>query len=621
MSLYYPLTRAQTSIWFAQMLEPENPAYNIGEYTEISGAIDPDLFRLAVSTVLDQNDSFHLRFIATDEGPRQYFSSDKNWIIHYLDFGAETDPYATAKGWMCDDMAQACDIIHGPISTFALIKIRSDFFIYYQRTHHLVSDGFSGPLFARKVADIYSSMSGANSLEGNTAGSWLDVLKNEENYRNSARYGRDRDYWLAQLKDRPEPVTLSGKQPDPIPCRQHIRKTDYLASSTAETLRSLGAAHGASLTQVITAAVALYLHRFSGEEDVIVGMPVSARIGAEMRNIPGMMSNVLPLRFRIDSGQSFGEFLSQTTRSMRDALRHQSYRSEDLRQDFGLPTNGSDFYGMNVNAMVFDYVQSFAGFPAQNHNLSTGPEFELSLDVYDNQSGFDLRFDFNANPLNYSEKSLATHMRRLLNLLANLSVTKFHVPISRISLLEAEERQRVLYDWNATRADYPQDCCAHELFEVQVKNTPEAVAVMFEDQQLTYGELNTKANQLAHHLRSLGVGPDVLVAICVERSLEMVVGLLAILKAGGAYVPLDPAYPADRLAYMLADAAPQVLLTQERLKGVLPQTAAHAIALDSDWDRIAESAGTNLVPQALGLTPGIWPTSSTPPARPDSPRA
>jgi amino acid adenylation domain-containing protein len=290
---------------------------------------------------------------------------------------------------------------------------------------------------------------------------------------------------------------------------------------------------------------------------------------------------------------------------MRDALRHQSYRSEDLRQDFGLPTNGSDFYGMNVNAMVFDYVQSFAGFPAQNHNLSTGPEFELSLDVYDNQSGFDLRFDFNANPLNYSEKSLATHMRRLLNLLANLSVTQFHVPISRISLLEAEERQRVLYDWNATQADYPRDRCAHELFEAQVRNTPEAVALVSEDQQLTYVEANSKANRLAHYLRSLDVGPDDRVAICAERGPDMIIGLLAILKAGGAYVPLDPAYPADRLAYMLADAAPKVLLIQSGLAARFADCAPALprLLLDADPAPWAAQSEANPDPQALGLTP------------------
>ncbi|MEF3073584.1 condensation domain-containing protein, partial [Methylobacter sp. Wu1] len=538
MSLYYPLTSAQTSIWFAQMLEPENPAYNIGEYIEISGAIDPDLFRSAVNAVMDQSDSFHLHFISTEEGPKQYFSSDKNWIIHSLDFSAEADPYAAAKSWMCDDMAQASDIIPSPITTFALLKIHSDFFIYYQRTHHLISDGFTGPLIARKVAATYSSMSGVKPLDGNAFGSWLRILENEEKYRNSIRHERDREYWLAQLKDRPEPVTLSGKQPDPLPSHQLIRKTEYLDYASAEALRNLGVSHGVSLTQVIIAAAALYLHRFTGEEDIVVGMPVSARIGAEMRNIPGMMSNILPLRLKVDSGQNFGEFLAQTSRAVRDALRHQSYRSEDLRQDLGLPPNGSSFYGMTVNVMPFNYVSNFAGYPAQNHNLSTGPEFELSLSVYDNQSGSDMRFEFDANPSHYSEKSLSAHMRRLLGLLARLASSTLDVPISRISLLEADERQRVLYDWNATQADYPRDRCLHELFEAQAAQQPDALALVFEDQALSYAELNTKANQLAHYLRRLGVGPDVLVAVCTERSLEMVVGLLGILKAGGAYVPL-----------------------------------------------------------------------------------
>ncbi|MCL7423484.1 MAG: AMP-binding protein, partial [Methylobacter sp.] len=175
--------------------------------------------------------------------------------------------------------------------------------------------------------------------------------------------------------------------------------------------------------------------------------------------------------------------------------------------------------------------------------------------------------------------------------------------MGQIGVLPDAERRQVLYDWNATRADYPQDQLLHEPFEAQAARQPDAMAVVFGDQALTYDELNIKANQLAHHLRSLGVGPDVLVAICMERSLEMVVGLLGVLKAGGAYVPLDPAYPEERLAYMLSDAAPRVLLTQEHLKQHLPATKAQVIALDRDWRKIAEQADTNLPPYSLGLTP------------------
>ncbi len=324
-----------------------------------------------------------------------------------------------------------------------------------------------------------------------------------------------------------------------------------------------------------------------------------------MRNISGMMSNILPLRLKVDSGQSFGEFVSQTTRSMRDALRHQSYRSEDIRRDFGLPPNGSDFYGMAINVMHFDYVQSFAGYPAQNHNLSTGPEFELSLNVYDNQSGFDLRFDFIGNPLHYSEKSLAAHMRRLLGLLTRLASSTLDVPISRISLLEADERQRVLYDWNATDADYPHDRCAHELFEAQALQIPDAEALVWDGGRLSYAELNVKTNQLAHYLHSLGVKPDDRVAICADRGPNVIIGLLAILKAGGAYVPLDPAYPTDRLAYMLADSTPAVLLIQsdlaERFADCMP--AIPRLLLDADPAPWAAQSEANLDRQSLGLTP------------------
>ncbi|MDD5037558.1 MAG: condensation domain-containing protein, partial [Methylococcaceae bacterium] len=244
MSSYYRLTSAQLAIWFAQKMEQETNAYNIGEYIEISGIIDPVLFGTAVRGVLDQWDTLHFRFVELDDGPRQYFARDPHWKMPYFDFSDAADSLATAKAWMHDDMGRANDLIDGPLYTFVLFKIRSDCFLYYQRAHHIITDGFTAALFARNLAAYYSSLLEAKSPEVQTSGSWLDALADEESYRNSARYERDRAYWLAQLQDRPAPVTLSGMPPDPIPCRRFIRVTGYLAHPVAEALRSLGAEQG-----------------------------------------------------------------------------------------------------------------------------------------------------------------------------------------------------------------------------------------------------------------------------------------------------------------------------------------------------------------------------------------
>lgn len=603
---YGRLSTAQLAIWFAQKLDPESPAYNIGVYIEITGAIDPEHFGAAVRAVLDRFDTLHLRFVDFGEGPRQYVAPVP-WVMPYFDFSAEAEPYIAAKTWMRDDMARACDLADDPLYNFVLFKANKETYLFYLRFHHIISDGFSKLLLARKVAECYSSLLGAGPPEVQAPCSWLDVLNDEESYRNSESYRLDRDYWLAQLNDPPRPATLSGKPPASIPGFEVISHIDCLAYPVVEALRTLGAAHGASLARVMVAVVALYLHRLTGERDIVVGMPVTARISAKMRDIPGMLSNTLPLRLTIDPDHNFGEFLDQTLMRIQDGLQHQRYRVEDMLHDLGLRSNESELYGMAVNVMPSSDVLSFAGNPARIlHNFSEGFEFELSLKIYNSKNASDSRFEFKGNPLHYSEASLIMHMRRLLAFISRLAVAELETPVSRLSLLDESERRTVLYEWNATEAKYPGDKCIHELFEAQAAKFPGAVAVMCEDRQLTYAELNFRANRLARHLRKLGVVPDALVAICAKPGLHMIVGLLGILKAGGAYVPLDPVYPRERLAFMLEDAAPMVLLAEAGTESVLAglAEAVPGIDLAADAALWEEQSGADLTRRETGVAPG-----------------
>ncbi|WP_237574112.1 amino acid adenylation domain-containing protein, partial [Mycetohabitans sp. B7] len=243
---------------------------------------------------------------------------------------------------------------------------------------------------------------------------------------------------------------------------------------------------------------------------------------------------------------------------IQSALQYQRYPSEALQRQLGLAP-GQSLLGIKVNVMPFDYALSFGGHSSTSHNLLAGPVEDLMLNVYWTPNSRQLRIDFDANPACYTAEMLDTHQRRFIRFIQVLAADAMQ-PISEIDLLDADERHRLLIEWNATKQDYPSHLCIHQLFEAQVERTPEAQALVYEDQTFSYAQLNARANRLAHQLIEWGVKPDARVAICVQRSAALVVGLLAILKAGGAYVPLDPHYPNERLTHILADAAPNIVL-------------------------------------------------------------
>src|SRR5215472_1869643 len=340
-------------------------------------------------------------------------------------------------------------------------------------------------------------------------------------------------------------------------------------------VRTIAHRTGTSVAQIISAATAIFLHRLTGAKDLVFGLPVAARSDV-LRCTPGMVSNVLPLRVAIRPDIAVSEVLGQTSWQMRRVLKHQRYQITDLRRDVGGIANGETLFGLSVNIMRFNYDFSFAGNNAVAHNLSLGPVEDLSIAVYDRTDGGPLRIDFDANPTFHTAADLADHQQRYLRLLT--AIGDPDVAIGRLEILSAAERHTILQDWNATErvlaaATLPQ------LFAAQAAATPDAVAVVFGDEQLSYGELEGRANQLAHQLRALGVGAESVVGVCLERTLELVVSLLAILKAGGAYLPLDPGYPRERLSFMLADAGAAVLISASRLRDRLDAPGVRRLEL------------------------------------------
>jgi nonribosomal peptide synthetase DhbF len=568
-----PLSAAQLGVWFAHKIDPANPIYNIGQSIEIHGPVDPSLFNAAVTQAAADTEAYRVRFIEEIDGPRQIIGPPSEISIPLLDVSAELDPQAAAEAWMKADLANPVDLLRDPLFRFALFKAAPARFFWYQRYHHVLIDGFGVVLFKRRVADIYTALVNKLPCSGNPFGSLAVLLEEDASYRASERFARDRRYWLEYLADRPEPVSLSGRPATNCSC--FLRQTAYLPPSSAETLRSVAHRARAGLPQLIVAATALYLHRLTSAQDLVLGLPVTGRLGAVSRRTPGMLSNVLPLRLTVHPGMSLSQLIEKVAEHVRRGLLHQRYRTEDLGRDLGLLAHDQKLFGTSINVMAFDHELLFAGHRTTARNLSNGPVQDLSIVVDDRSNSNELRIDFDANPALYRADELASHQQRFLRLLEAIAADPGQ-RIGRLELLEPEERRQILVDWNDTACGVSPTTLP-ALFEAQVERSPEATALVFEESALTYAQLNAQANRLAHFLIGEGIGPEDLVGLALPRSAEMVVGLLAILKAGAAYLPLDPNYPADRLDYMLQDAQPACLITISELAETFPERVVRLV--------------------------------------------
>ncbi len=354
-----------------------------------------------------------------------------------------------------------------------------------------------------------------------------------------------------------------------------------LPSTVGQALLALAQVHGTSLGQVLTAAFALYQWRLSGVGDLIVGVTVTARSGSRMRRILGMVSNVAPLRLTLEPSMRWGELLKQLSRGMRGVHRHQRYNGEALRRDLGLRPDEPGLFGTVINHMSFDDDLTFSGHATGLRNLGNWWVKDLLIVFHEHREASEINIDFHGHPSHYSRASLATHLDRFVMLLQRLCDWDTARPLYQVDMLSSQERHQVLEAFNATGRTLPETTLV-ELFESQVARCPEATAVVQGETSLSYSELNGRANQLAHYLIGLGVGPESLVGVCLERSFELVVSLLGILKAGGAYVPLDPSYPPARLAFMITDTQMPLMLTQRALKDQLPETHARVVCLDTN---------------------------------------
>ncbi|MGW1998235.1 AMP-binding protein, partial [Embleya sp. NPDC001921] len=589
-----PVTAAQREIWLAEQRSPEaGAALRMGEYLEIDGPIDPGMFEAALRIVVAETDALRVRVVPGEGGPLQIVEHVLPWALTLVDVADEPDPDGAARAWIASDLAQPMDLASGPLFGFALLRMASDRFWWCHMYHHAVMDGYGLSLVARRTAAVYTALARGQQAGPSPFGRLSALVRADQEYRASDEGATDRKYWAERLSGWSPAVAIpprhgfTAEECDPgrVEPAEQAPVFGHSVPGMARRTRELplpqalrAAAWHANLppNRFVVAAVALYAHRLTGMGDVTVGLAVAGRLDRAARTTPGMLANGVPVRLSVRPDMTLEDLLVQVDERMREAVTHQRYRGEDLPRDLGLPRGAGAAFSPVVNLMGFNYDITFAGHPCTVHNVSAGLLADLMIAVWDRRNHTDLCLELRAMPEMYGDADLADHQERLLRLLANMASADPALAIGALDVLSADERRRMLGSGDTGEGGLVA-VPIPVLFEAQVTRTPRGTALVAGDTDLTYEELNARANRLAHAFVARGIGAEDVVALALPRSIELVVSILAVLKAGAAYLPVDPGYPAERIEYMLGDARPALVIDDA-------QTVAELAAGEPDHD-------------------------------------
>ncbi|WP_051796164.1 non-ribosomal peptide synthetase [Streptomyces sp. NRRL S-87] len=579
-----PLSAAQRGIWFAHDLDPSGRRYNVAEYKEVHGPLDRELLTAAWYRLATEADILRVaRIERDDDGLWQVLDATAGArALRFVDLSGEADPSAAARALMDEDLATPVDLAAGGLYTVAVFRLAPEHHLYYQRYHHIILDGMSAALLDARLTELYAQALAGAPWEPGPFGRLAEVLDEDAAYRASQAAADDGAYWaerLAGLAETPRLAEAAGPRPGPgdVP---FVRRSVRLSPAEAQRVREVARAARAPWSMLMISLVAAYVHRISGKDELVLGLPVTGRTTELTRRTPAMTSNIVPLRLAVRPGLALGDLVGAVRGEVRAALAHQLPRYEDLCRDLSAGESARRIAAPMVNIMAFAPDLGFLGRPGVQHNLSNGPVDDLSIGIYDLGEEHGLRIDFDAAPDACDIEAAAVHQDRFLNFVHSALRTP-ELPIGRLELLTAQERALLLTGFGAPDAEVPaEDRTLAALFEEQAARHPDRTAVTHDGTSLTYAQLEERANRLARLLAARGAGPEGYVAVALERSADLVTALLAVVKSGAGYLPLDPHYPADRLAYMLGDAAPVLVVTTGADRAGLPDTEVPLLVLD-----------------------------------------
>jgi amino acid adenylation domain-containing protein len=609
------LSPAQQRLWFIDQMQPGNPAYNITVGLRLVGVLDIDALRACLAELTERHEALRTVYEAIDGHPVPVVQPAGGHDVPVIDLRAHPAKTreAEAERRFIEAGRQPFDLRHGPLTRSTLWQLADDTWIFQVGFHHIAGDGWAAMIIARELATLYMArVSGSPASLPPLATTYGEFIRRQSARRDAAALKRDDDYWKAQLTPPPPVLELPTDRPRPaVQTFDGARVRFMVGSETTEALKRVGRANGVTLFMVLLAAHGTLLHRYTGLDDIAVGVPIAGRTGVEAEALVGLFANTLVMRVDLRDDPTFPQLLHRVRDVALQAYAHQDMPFERL---VSMVQPARDLSHSPLFQVMFTLQNLPLGklaLPAltvTHVNLGNGTaKTDLALEVLETDAGLELYLEYNTALFDVTTICrLGGHLCRLLEAVSE----GCDAAISRVSLLTDEERRHILVDGNATAV--PESAAMlPALLEAQARRTPAAPAVSSGDTRASYAELLQSADGLARRLRRLGVGRDVLVGILMNRSVDMVVAMLGVLRAGGAYVPLDPAFPRDRLEFMLSDAAIRVIVTEAPMPVDL--TLADGTTLVTlDADSAADVAGAPLPAPAPGdLAYVIYTSGST----------
>ncbi|WP_309234449.1 non-ribosomal peptide synthetase [Nocardia sp. XZ_19_385] len=556
------LTGAQLGIWNAQRLDPESRSYLVGEVLEISGPepIDIELLAEAIRRTIGEAETMRLRMLETPDGPRQFVSDAALELRPIADLRAEADPVTVAHALVDAERSRASEycrhMVDRQLYTYQLIRLTDREVWCVQLYHHLIVDGYSAAMLSRRVAAHYTGLVHETEVAAVGFGSIETLVSEDEQYRAGEQFERDRAYWRDLLTPLPA-LDGRGERVDG-PAERTIQARAVLSAADLAQVRAVAESTGTTWAEVLIACYAGFVHRLLGESDVVIAMPLMARVGRTALTTPAMAVNVLPLRLTVRSHDTLAALSKQVADAMRGLRAHQRYRGENLARDLGAAGTGALLHGIGINLKAFDFALDFAGAVGVLRNVAGGPPEDLGLTVTPIADGA-VQLGFEVDARTNSHETVQRRLAGLVRIIQGLTESG-DPAIGRVELSAAGASERILAERAAAALPGVVEDVPAALNRL-AEQSPDAVVLVCEDERLTAAALAGRVHRLARSLRARGIGPDDLVAIALPRTADLVVSLLAVLDAGAAYVALDPEHPAQRLRAIIDDARPVLVLS------------------------------------------------------------
>ena len=597
----FAASSAQQRLCFLQRIEPESTVYNLPAAVRLAGRLDIWAVERSLNEIIRRHESLRTTLAIAVGQVLQVVAPEMRVELPLIDLRHHPDPQGEAGRLAAECAWRPFDLSRGPLLRATLLRLGGEDHVIVFTMHHIVSDAWSTGILIKEVTELYDAFSrGEPSPLAELTLQYADYSAWQREWLQGDDFKAQMEYWKKQLAGSLPVVELPSDRPRQL--AQTSRGATYkftLSKPLSDELKKLSQREGVTLFMLLVAAFKVLLHRYTQQEDILVGTPIAGRTRGEIEGLIGFFVNTLILRTNLSGNPSFGALLARVRQVAVGAYANEGVPFEKIVQEL----QPERYLNRSPMLPVMFVLQNAPMESLRLSGLTLSPfdaitrtqaSDELYLSIFEAEQGLTGSVEYKTDL--FDEATIARMMGHYARLLEAI-VDSVDTPIQELAILTEPERRLLLDEWNQTEREFPPPECVHQFFEIQAERSPCAIALVCGDEQLSYRELNRRADELAHNLRDRGVGPESLVAIMMNRGIDMVVGVLAIVKAGGAYVPLDPAYPAERLQLMLEDSGAKLLLTQSNLMGAVPGCNAEVLCMDSDWR-----------PDAREAVPSVGPT-------------